>query len=486
MLSASPSSTTEIFESQFSATLRAWTSLNTATLDYWSGAVRRGSTPFDVTRDLLDWGMTVADRGRPSWAHDNRVVREWPLARLRDFSAPGADSDMVATVVLPPQAGHHSSIVDFADNQSQVMTARAHGCERIFALEWVGATQATKDAGIDDYMAILRETADTCGGSINLVGDCQGGWLATIFAALEPGRVNSLTIAGAPIDFQAGEALTSSWVEVLAPHGDMSFYRSVVAAHDGVLPGRFLLDGFKALRADQEFSRNVQLLANLHDQEHVERYRHFEDWFQWTQSLPGAFYLWIVEHLFSRNSLIKGELIVEGRTVDLRAINCPLFLLAADADHITPPDQVWQMAEYVSTPAAKIGRRALSGGHLGIFMGHDALQNHWPLIFAEIAGLSTTDAADTPAELTDEPSGTVSEKADPNAETSASTTATLTEKPSSSRKASSSEKSGSQPKSAAKPVAKSSAKSKAATKGSAPRTSATKPSGTPKNSQTKK
>ena len=41
---------------------------------------------------------------------------------------------------------------------------------------------------------------------MNLVGDCQGGWLATIYAALHPERVNTLTIAGAPIDFHAGDA----------------------------------------------------------------------------------------------------------------------------------------------------------------------------------------------------------------------------------------------------------------------------------------
>ena len=42
------------------------------------------------------------------------------------------------------------------------------------------------------------------GAPVNLVGDCQGGWLAAIYAALHPGRVHTLTVAGAPIDFHAG------------------------------------------------------------------------------------------------------------------------------------------------------------------------------------------------------------------------------------------------------------------------------------------
>ncbi|WP_236862904.1 alpha/beta fold hydrolase [Brevibacterium daeguense] len=359
----------------------------------------------------MSWSITMSDRKRPEWAHENRVIKEWPLARLRDYSAPDADPDMIATVILPPQAGHDSSIIDFTADQSQVVVGRESGCHRIYCLDWIGATQETKDAGIDDYMAILRETAELLGGKVNLVGDCQGGWTATIFTALYPERVNTLAIAGAPIDFHAGEPLIRDWVDAIAPGGDMTIYRSVVEANNGVLPGRFLLDGFKALQPDQEFSRSIQLLANLHDAEHVERYRQFEDWFQWTQALPGVFYLWVVEHLFIRNSLIKGELVVEGRIVDLAAIECPLFLMAGQTDHITPADQVWALADYASTPASMIGRQSSTGGHLGLFMGHESLRNHWQVIFKEMAGLSTPTPDDDPEVLTDEPSQPVASKA---------------------------------------------------------------------------
>ena len=50
------------------------------------------------------------------------------------------------------------------------------------------------------------QSVELLGGRVNLIGDCQGGWLATIYAALHPERVNTLTIAGAPIDFHARRA----------------------------------------------------------------------------------------------------------------------------------------------------------------------------------------------------------------------------------------------------------------------------------------
>jgi poly(3-hydroxybutyrate) depolymerase len=396
---------TGILDSMLTATVGTWTTLGTATIDYWFGALNRGATPFELTRDLMDWSAAVTDRERPEWTHQNRIIKDWPLARLRDYSTPDADPTMVATVILPPQAGHDSSIVDFAEGQSQVITAREAGCHRIYSLDWVGATQQTKDATIEDYMAILRETAELLGGTVNLVGDCQGGWLATIFTALHPEKVNTLAIAGAPIDFHAGEPLLHDWLGVLAPDGDLSLYRSVVEAHDGVLPGRFLLEGFKNLQPDQELSRRLQLLTHWHEPGHLERYRQFENWFAWTQALPGAFYLWVVEHLFLRNSLIAGELIVDGRNVDLSAIDCPLFLMAGQSDHITPADQVWALADHASTPPSRVGRQSSTGGHLGLFMSHESLRLHWSVIFQQMAALSTPTPHDDPNVLTDEPTG---------------------------------------------------------------------------------
>ena len=79
------------------------------------------------------------------------------------------------------------------------------GLERAYSLDWIGATAATKDATISDYLDVIESAVGQIGGPVNLIGDCQGGWLATIYAALRPEHVNTLTIAGAPVDFHAGE-----------------------------------------------------------------------------------------------------------------------------------------------------------------------------------------------------------------------------------------------------------------------------------------
>src|SRR6185436_19042558 len=174
--------------------------------DYWAGAIVEARTPLDVAVDAMRWWQIMTERRPPRWATRHRIVRRTALTRLRDFS-PASPSDVVPTLVLPPQAGHDSCIVDFSAGQSQMRTIRAVGLDRLYSMDWIGATQATKDATITDYLAEIEACIDEIGGPVNLVGDCQGGWLATIYAALHPEQVNTLTIAGAPIDFHAGDAV---------------------------------------------------------------------------------------------------------------------------------------------------------------------------------------------------------------------------------------------------------------------------------------
>jgi poly(3-hydroxybutyrate) depolymerase len=370
----------------------AWTAAVDGLTDYWTSAVRRQATPVTVGLDVLRWWSTATQRARPQWTLPNQVVFDAGIARLRDFSVAG-ETDVVPTLVLPPQAGHDSCIVDYSAEQSQIKEIRDAGLHRVFTLDWLGATAATKDATIEDYVAVIDRAVEHLGGRANLVGDCQGGWLATIYAALRPEAVNTLTIGGAPIDFRCGEGAIAKWVDACAPRGSLAFYEALVRNAGGVYKGEHMLQGFIAIGPQNEVGRQLALLANIHDEAHVARYREFEDWFKHTQDIPGAFYLWIVEHLFRDNELIGNRLVVGGETVDLRRIGCPLFLLAGTRDHITPAPQVYALEGATSTPAGQVHRRLCEGGHLGLFMGREALREHWAPMMRQVRELSVSPAA---------------------------------------------------------------------------------------------
>jgi len=361
--------------------LESFMALVNGSWDYWDGVARRGALPWDVAGDWWRWMGAMHTRRRPAWATPHRIAMETDVVRLRDFSDAGSDK-VVPTLIFPPQAGHDSCIVDYSQRQSQIKTIKAAGLTRLWSLDWIGATQRTKDRSILDYMASIDHAVELIGGDrINLVGDCQGGWLATIWAALHPERVHTLTIAGAPIDFHAGEPVIGDYVDLLP----REFYEQVVALGDGVMKGDFMLNGFITIKPESEIEKQMQLLAHIHEPEHLDRYAAFEDWFKHTQDIPGAFYLWIVEHLFRDNGLIRGTLDIAGERADLSSLDAPLYLLGGATDHITPPDQVFALADHTSTPAREVTKRVTSGGHLGLFMGTEALRDHWPPLMADVA-----------------------------------------------------------------------------------------------------
>jgi poly(3-hydroxybutyrate) depolymerase len=371
-------------------------------LDGWSIALRGATDCFQAvaTRgpgalNVPRWLELTMVRTPPTWTTPHEIVFEAPLARLRDFST-SRTPGLVPTLVLPPQAGHDSCVVDYSSEQSQMRTILASGLQRALSLDWVGATEQTKDASIEDYLDVIHRAVEHCGGRVNMIGDCQGGWLATIYAALYPEQINTLTLAGAPIDFHAGEPVVHEVLSRLAPGGDLRFYEALVKADGGVLKGEHMVAGFVMIEPGAEISRQIDLLLNLDDAAYVARYAQFEDWFKHTQDVPGGFYLWIITHLFRDNGLINGAITIRGRRVDLANISMPLYLLAGATDHITPPDQVFAIAALATTAPELVRRHVTTGGHLGLFMGHEALREHWPPILAEVLRHSTAAAGPRP------------------------------------------------------------------------------------------
>jgi poly(3-hydroxyalkanoate) synthetase len=346
---------------------------------YWAGAAARGATPFDVVADGARWTRLVSERRAPDWSTPNDVVEGSPLSVLRRFGSARGGRPLL---VLPPQAGHHSCVVDYSPEQSQVRTALSAGYRQVHVLEWRGATEETKDASIVDYLGVVASAIGRIGGPVDLVGDCQGGWLATIYAALNPADVATLTVAGAPIDAHAGDSAIADYVRL---GGGMTPYRLAVELGGGMLRGSFMLGAFVALQPETEVATHLELALHLDDDAYVARYAEFRDWYAHTQPIPGAMYLWAVEHLFLGNELVRGEMTIDGRPVSLAEISCPVALLGGAKDHITPPEQVFALADHVGADPADVTTRLVSGGHLGLFMGHDALATAWRPLFERLA-----------------------------------------------------------------------------------------------------
>jgi poly(3-hydroxyalkanoate) synthetase len=321
----------------------------------------------------------IHGRLRPVLATPNQPRLDLRTMVLRDYGTPGG----IATLVDAPYAGHTAVIADYHKGQSLVETLLANGSKHVALTDWKSATEDMKDLEIDNYLAELVVAIDDLGGRVNLVGLCQGGWVSAMIAARFPEKVNSLVLAGAPIDTDAGDGPIKRMVHA----SPLSFYEELVALGGGLMKGKFMLQGWKNMHPEQHYVQDqIELYEHIDDPVYINKEEVFNSWYENPIDLPGRWYLQVITQLFKENRLAKGQFIGLGRKLDLRNITCPVYLLAGASDDITAPEQVLGAANYIGTAKDRIVQQTVPGGHIGLFMGAGTLKERWPVIGRWIAG----------------------------------------------------------------------------------------------------
>ena len=146
----------------------------------------------------------------PNWATPNTIALELKTVRLRDFATSGEGHP---TLVCAPFALHAAAVVDLAPGHSLIAALNGAGLRRVFVAEWRSADADMRFLGIDDYLANLNVLVDQLGGTVDLIGLCQGGWIALLYAARFPAKIRKLVLAGAPIDIAAEPSALSTLAE---------------------------------------------------------------------------------------------------------------------------------------------------------------------------------------------------------------------------------------------------------------------------------
>jgi poly(3-hydroxybutyrate) depolymerase len=320
----------------------------------------------------------------PLWTTPHTIRLELGTVRLRDFSRKrGAGS---ATLLCAPYALHSAAITDLAPGHSLVAALRQAGLSRLFVTDWRSAVGEMRFLGIDDYLATLNVLVEEIGAPVDLVGLCQGGWMALIFAARFPAKVRKLVLVGAPID----TAATPSALSRLAAGSPLATFQELVRLGDGILPGRKVLKfwGPESVLAE-EVRELLQSQEAIDSPAFVRLNALFQNWYAWTVNLPGRFFLQSVERLYKRNELAAGGFVALGHKIDLASVRIPMFLLAARDDELVAPAQLLAMEHLAGTPGRDLRQALASGRHIGLFAGKRTLEDFWPRIVRWLGDEST-------------------------------------------------------------------------------------------------
>jgi poly(3-hydroxyalkanoate) synthetase len=152
--------------------------------------------------------------------------------------------------------------------------------------------------------------------------------------------------------------------------------------------GETMLAGWKNMHPEVHYGKElVDLYEHIDDPVYLKKQETFASWYENPINLPGRWYLQAITQLFRENRLAKGRFVGLGRPLSLKDITCPVYLLAGEGDDITPKEQVFEAEPLLGTPADRIEKKLVPGGHIGLFMGSRTLKDTWPGIARWIAAV---------------------------------------------------------------------------------------------------
>jgi poly(3-hydroxyalkanoate) synthetase len=314
-----------------------------------------------------------AELAAPVWASSNRVLLELASMRLRDFSTQTSGS---STVLCAPYALHEATVADFAKGYSIVEALSGAGLGCLFVTDWRSATPEMRYFSIDSYLADLNVAVDTIKKPVDLIGLCQGGWLALIYAARFPEKVRRLVLVGAPVDTRA----SASPLSRMARDTPIGAFENLVQLGESRVLGKHVLESWGALLTSDDIKKTLQIPTDIDPVVYRKLDERFQSWNAATVDLPGTYYLQVIRWLYKENQIAEGNFVALGRRISLADIAVPMFLLAARDDELVSPEQLFAIAQKVKTPKSFIEMVTEPCSHLSLFLGRKTLAGAWQRI----------------------------------------------------------------------------------------------------------
>ena len=241
-------------------------------------------------------------------------------------------------------------ILDIAPKTSVIEGLTNMGYE-VYLLDWGSPGYEDKKMGIDTYIekylrtAVKRAIRHSGAEEITLIGYCLGGTIASIYASIAEEPIKNLIVATVPIDFQPFMG-PDKWAEGLR-EGDIDFERFIDTY--GIIPPKLVEGMFRAIGAPIYFTNYTNLLHRAHDSKYVDKWRRMNKWTLDQVPFAGEAYRQLASDLFKENKLIKGEIMVGNKQVDLRNIKANLFVVSGSRDNLILEEQSKPLMDLASS-----------------------------------------------------------------------------------------------------------------------------------------
>lgn len=329
----------------------------------------------------------------------SNILLDLPGLRLIDISAGLRHSIDNYTVVFAPRAGHHSNIAERV-----ALFLRGQGLTRMAIVEqkcaediplYVGGRRHHEnfEGQITQYTEVLEHLKRKTGVSPHLIAICQPGPLLMTTLILRPDLGKTFGSAGAPMHTEAERGFLTDFARSVGKNYmerlNALFGQTVCDDRPGsgreIFDGRLHVLGFYLLSMDQHLKNFRQLLDDLRSgkSESAERQKAFYEWYNYVQSFPQSFIEDTYKKIFVGNELIRGDLVIDGKTVGIGDYpgSVPLWALGGSNDNIAPSLQATGHMELIeAVPDEDKLMLVCNGGHMALFRSQTVLGEYYTKI----------------------------------------------------------------------------------------------------------
>ena len=290
-------------------------------------------------------------------------------------------------------------ILDLQPDKSVVRKLLDEGLD-VYIIDWGYPSGADRYLTLDDYVngylnnAVDRIRKKSKVDNITLMGVCQGGTLSVMYAALHPHKVKNLVTLVTPINFDTDNGLLHIWAKSLDVDKIVDYYGIVPGdlLNVGFLltdPFRLMIDKYAGLFDRIEYESDDEA-SRLRNEETVKNFLRMEKWIFDSPDQAGEAYRQFMKDCYQKNLLIKNQMKLDGKSIDMKKITMPLLNIMAETDHLVPNAASIPLNDAVSSTDKETF--VFPTGHIGIFVGSKSQKEVCPRIAQWLKPRSMLDA----------------------------------------------------------------------------------------------
>jgi polyhydroxyalkanoate synthase len=277
--------------------------------------------------------------GRNLAVTPGKVVFQNDLMQLIQYE-PATPNVLKRPILIVPPWINKFYVLDLTPEKSFVKWCVDQGLT-VFIISWVNPDAHLAKKTFEDYVlegplaalgAVKQATGET---KVHAIGYCVGGTLLAVtlahMAAKRDHRIASATFFASQVDFTY-----SGDLKVFADEEQIAALERQMAER-GYLDSRYMANSFNLMRSNDLIWPYV-----------INNYFKGKDpmpfdllyWNSDSTRMPAANHSFYLRNCYLNNNLARGQMMIAGKPIDLKAVKVPVYNLATREDHIAPAKSV--------------------------------------------------------------------------------------------------------------------------------------------------